>query len=238
MTDNERLFIVYNALKEQGLINTYVELSEALKTNKAGINDLKSGKKKVTIDNLRSMKLSYPDVSIDFLLSEEGEPLISEKASVKEVLPEETFLLKTDNKDYNEPIPLYNMEASAGLVQLFNKQQNVVDYITIPNLPKCDGALYVTGDSMYPLLKSGDIVMYKQVNDLEHGIYFGEMYLLSIVSDHDEYTTVKYIQKSEKGEAFVKLVSQNTHHSPKDIPLKYIKAIALIKASIRINSMT
>ena len=52
----------------------------------------------------------------------------------------------------------------------------------------------------------------------------------------EEYITVKYIQKSEQPE-FVKLVSQNKHHQDEDVEITKIKALALVKASIRINSM-
>ena len=114
-------------------------------------------------------------------------------------------------------------------------EQKPVNYIHIPNLPKCDGAIYVSGDSMYPLLKSGDIVLYKQLHNIED-IFWGDMYLLSIDLDGEEYIVVKYIQKSER-EGYVKLVSQNPHHADKDIEISRIRAIALVKASIRMNSI-
>lgn len=153
----------------------------------------------------------------------------------------EVYHLKTD-KAVNEiqQIPLYNIEAVAGLVPLFQdkKKQKPIDHISIPNLPKCDGAIYVTGDSMYPLLKSGDIIMYKQIHDISNDIFWGEIYLISVETDDEEYITVKYIQKSEKGEEYVKLVSQNKHHQDRDIKRDRIKALALVKASVRINSMS
>lgn len=136
-----------------------------------------------------------------------------------------------------QSVPLYNIEGTAGLVPLFldKTAQVPIDYIHIPNLPRCDGAIYVVGDSMYPLLKSGDIVLYKQVNDLED-IFWGDMYLLSIEIDGEEYVTVKYIQKSTRPD-HVKLVSQNTHHAEKDVAVSKIRALAFIKASIRMNSI-
>ena len=88
---------------------------------------------------------------------------------------------------------------------------------------------------MYPLLKSGDIVLYKQLNDI-NDIFWGDMYLLSIDIDGEEYVTVKYIQKSERPDC-VRLVSQNPHHADKEIEVARIRAIALVKASIRMNSI-
>lgn len=138
-----------------------------------------------------------------------------------------------------QEIPLYDLEATAGLKELFSGGKpatQVLDTIKIPHLPKCDGAISITGDSMYPLLKSGDMVLYKEV-PLD-SIFYGEMYLLAYQIDGwEEYIAVKYVQKSELGDDYLKLVSQNQHHQPKDVLKAHITAIAIIKASIRINTM-
>ena len=88
---------------------------------------------------------------------------------------------------------------------------------------------------MYPLLKSGDIVLYKQLRRIDD-IFWGDMYLLSIDIDGEEYVTVKYIQKSER-QGYVRLVSQNPHHADKEVEISRIRALALVKASIRMNSI-
>ena len=62
------------------------------------------------------------------------------------------------------------------------------------------------------------------------------MYLLSIDMDGEEFITVKYVQRSDR-EGYVRLVSQNQHHADKDVEIKRIRAIALVKASIRMNTM-
>lgn len=138
-----------------------------------------------------------------------------------------------------QEIPLYDLVATAGLKELFSGGKSatqVLDTIKIPHLPKCDGAISITGDSMYPLLKSGDMVLYKEV-PLD-SIFYGEMYLLAYqIDDWEEYITVKYVQKSELGDDYLKLVSQNQHHQPRNVKKAQITAIAIIKASIRINTM-
>jgi plasmid maintenance system antidote protein VapI len=78
MTDNERLFTAYDFLKKNGYIKTYTQLAEVLGTNKAGINDLKNEKKKVSIENIRSMIKSYPSLSLNWLVLEEGNIEIKE----------------------------------------------------------------------------------------------------------------------------------------------------------------
>jgi phage repressor protein C with HTH and peptisase S24 domain len=177
------------------------------------------------------------EINFDWLLAEDDE-MIKEPIPAQVNDTRQTYFLKSDRREASQSVPLYDIEASAGLVKLFDKKEDVVDYILIPNLPKCDGAVYIKGDSMYPLLKSGDIVMYKQIQNIADGIFYGEMYLLSVSLDDEELVLVKYIQRSDLGENHIKLVSQNPHHSPKDILVRDIKSLALIKASVRINSMS
>ena len=175
------------------------------------------------------------DVNADFLLSG-NEPMLK----VNSPGTSSVFRLKTDNDLQHQSVPLYDIQASASVVALFKDSNNEtpVDHITIPNLPKCDGAIYVSGDSMYPLLKSGDIIMYKKVGTAIENMFWGEMYVVTLINeDSDEFVLVKWLHKSELGTDYVKLVSENRHHQPKDFHIKNIKGLALIKASVRINSM-
>lgn len=194
----------------------------------------------IKTDTLEKFLTKYTDISSDWLLRGKGSMIV--KGGLD--LVNETravYKMKTDRSVKDQLVPLYDIEATAGMVELFrnkNGKNKPIDYISIPNLPKCDGAIYVTGDSMYPLLKSGDIIMYKELQNSIDNIFFGEMYLVSIDLDGEEFVTVKWIHKSEKGEDFIKIVSQNSHHQAKDVHLSNIKAMALIKASIRINSMS
>ena len=200
---------------------------------------LRGSNNKPSFEVIDDILSTYKQVNARWLVSGEGEVM----GGKKHTLVSDSDIKYRSNIKTNkfaESIPLYNLEATAGIVSLFedHKHNNPIDYIQVPNLPKCDGAIYITGDSMYPLLKSGDIVIYKEIKDVANGIYYGEMYIISINLDGDEFVSVKFLQKSDKGEDYVKLVSENKHHQPKDIAIKSIRALALVKASIRINSMS
>jgi phage repressor protein C with HTH and peptisase S24 domain len=133
-------------------------------------------------------------------------------------------------------IPFYDHIASAGKVILFKNfnQSHSTGYIHVPNAPKCDGAVPIVGDSMYPLLKSGDIVGYK-IKDPSN-IIFGEMYLVDWCDgEGDDYLMAKFIAKSTIKD-HIRLVSYNKHHDDLDIPIKSIRQLALIKVSIRFNT--
>lgn len=187
---------------------------------------------------IQAMVEKYPQYSAEWLLAGRGSMLRDQDVQLATPVVKEQFHLRTDHKVGLQSIPLYELDATAGLVELFSDQarQTPISHIQIPDLPPCDGALYVRGDSMYPLLKSGDIVLYKEIANNSSGILWGEMYLLSFIIDGESYITIKYIQKADD-ERFVRLVSHNPHHSPKDIPADSIRALALVKASIRFNTM-
>ena len=198
--------------------------------------DVLNPNKKVGISKDISERIcnAFPDISRSWLLTGEGEMLSSSECITIPIFDSKT----TEVTETLSTITLYDIEAAANLKTLFaNKDQNILGQISIPNIPKCDGAVYVKGDSMYPLLKSGDIVAYKEIPvDLQH-IFFGEMYLVSIDFDGDEYLAVKYVQRSERGEEWIRLASYNPHHEPKDFPLSCVRALALVKLSIRMNTM-
>lgn len=137
----------------------------------------------------------------------------------------------------NETIPIYDINAAANLQTLFANEntQHVLGEIKIPNAPDCDGAIYVRGDSMYPLVKSGDMVSYKQLFSID-SLISGEMYVVDFHSEGNDFLVIKYVKWEEKGES-LRLISYNTHHQEMVIPASAVRAIALIKIVIRINSM-
>lgn len=190
-------------------------------------------------DVLVKILTSYPNMSAEWLLTGEGDMLKSKYTEEPQIEVKPIHQPRsTEKKEETQVVYLYDFEASAGLRALFdNSRQNIIDTIKIPNLPKCDGAIHIVGDSMYPLLKSGDIILYKQMPLDINNLLYGEMYLLSYDIDGDDYIVVKYIRKSGKGEPFITLGSENPAHAPRDIDFRRITALALVKASVRINCM-
>ena len=133
-------------------------------------------------------------------------------------------------------IPIYDINAAANLQTLFaNDSQHVLGEIKIPNAPECDGAIYVRGDSMYPLVKSGDIVSYKQLHDIDN-LISGEMYVVDFEIESDDFLVIKYVKWEEKNRT-LRLVSYNQHHQDMIIPAGAVRSIALIKIVVRVNSM-
>lgn len=152
-----------------------------------------------------------------------------------------TFMEVTQKlgKRGSQPIPVYDLQTvDENLAMIFDNQPAPVEYISLPNLPNIDGAVYMRGDSMYPEIKGGDIVLYKKINGLRNSgnIFFGQMYLLSFSINDDQHIVVKYLHQSQD-ERNVTLVSTNKNYPPMEIPIETISALAIIKASVRYNTI-
>lgn len=193
-------------------------------------------------DMIVKILTTYPDLSAEWLLTGRGSMLketpennnLSNLEVVKSHKPK-----YIEKKEDVQDIPLFNFKASAGIKEILGPSSNdfLIDTIRIPDMPKCDGAIKIMGDSMMPKLKPGDIIMYKEMPLNIQDLFYGEMYLISYEIDGDYYVVVKYIRKSEKGEPFITLASENPEHASKDIEFGRINALALIKGYINVSSM-
>lgn len=202
-----------------------------------GIADIETGASKDPRYQSLLKIAEHFQVDLNWLLTGEGEMTHGEQRPEPiEVLPAQVFTNGIEKHHESQDIPLYDITAAAGLSALYNSSSNILDYMRIPNLPRCDGAIYVKGDSMYPLLKHGDMVAFQRLVDIPDEIDFGEMYVVDMSTAHLERIYVKYVKKSEKGPDYVQLYSYNDkHHPPKDVAIKKIRGMAAVKASIRLS---
>jgi len=185
---------------------------------------IKSLRKSPTTDKVRSIIDAFPQLNKVWLETGEGEMLNDT----------ETVFVEDVRKDMSV-VPLYDVDVSAGLQRLFASGGQLVGNISIPNMPRADGAVFVTGDSMYPLIKAGDIIAYRKINEIA-SILYGEIYIIQLEHDGDLQVVVKYIKKSENPDT-VMLISYNKEHDPMEVPTAWITALARVTFSIRKYSM-
>lgn len=218
-------------MKYRGLNDNQVTVSAGLSVGL--LNNARKGNYDLGKQAVRKILSFYQDLDEVWLITGKGS-MIQEN---KTVSPANTFPLKTDRQVEIQEVPLFDLAATAGLVAIFNDMSpDPVDHLRVPNLPPVDGAVYVKGDSMAPLLKSGDIIIYKKVELSPDLILWGQIYLLSYNIGGDTFTVVKYIKRAQK-EGYVQLVSANGFYDPADIPASSITALALVKASITFHTM-
>ncbi|MDL2251746.1 transcriptional regulator [Odoribacter sp. OttesenSCG-928-J03] len=141
MEENARLFELIELLKKQGRVNDYTHLAEVLCTNKASITDLKKSRKKISIDILKRMKLSYPDVNIDWILTGSGTILLTtESLSVpKELITTDdlTDFLKEAVSTKDQEIKILNQKIGA-LNEKIRFMEEELRFAKSANVPESD----------------------------------------------------------------------------------------------------
>lgn len=230
-------------------------------------NGILSQKNGISEENLLRFLVAYKDINLSWLFRGEGQMLLDDalhgrvddstgkghlqsgavaystiaevlEANISDVGAFPAGLGDSLSAVRLQSVPLYEWNPASGLSDFFRDAGRLKPLcpIVLPDLPPCDGALYVRGDSMYPLLKGGDIVLYKVVAPASNNIVWGEMYLLSFLVDGEEYTTLRYLRRADD-DAHVRLLGQDSRHSFTDILWEDICALALVKASVRYNTM-
>ena len=201
-----------------------------------GLIDADKLHQELSSDKIATIIAVYKDIDLNWLITGNGD-------MIKSVIPQEhTYITHINQSKVSEKVeevqyvPYYSFEATAGIFEQYDISEYEIGRIVVPRMPSCDGAISVTGDSMYPLIKSGDIVAFKLLNDISH-IHYGDMYLVCLNEDGDTYIAIKWVKKHELDPQKAVLVSENPHHAPREVYLKDIHKIALIKFTIRYNNM-
>lgn len=83
MNENFRFIEILDRLKAAGRLTDYVQAASVLGTNKAGISDIKSGRKKLSLEILRRLKNSYHDISLDWIIIGSGTPFIIDEPQIE-----------------------------------------------------------------------------------------------------------------------------------------------------------
>ncbi|MDE5690978.1 MAG: helix-turn-helix domain-containing protein, partial [Alistipes sp.] len=129
---NERVKMIR---KQLGM--TQEQLAQRLGIGKAALSMIETGKTGLSSRN-RHILVQELNVNPEWLECGRGAMFNAE--------PDLTaYMHRTDNSLPMQSVPLYSIEGTAGLVPLFTEraQAKPVNFIHIPNLPKCDGAIYI-----------------------------------------------------------------------------------------------
>jgi|GEM_PF-1480206 len=214
----------------------------------------KSGISRGTLDNTSGLTeenigkvLAYcTDLNLVWMLTGTGEMLVNPVEGGYKILNNTVQNVVTDVKEHYLPdklvrsllIPLYATRQNSQIVSIMQEVEEhhfVEDHLIIPGVADCDGAVYCTVDNMQPILKPGDIVVYKVIDDEEHSWMWEEMYLLAVDIEGSKTILLNYVRKSEKGEEFIALSNRSGQQPERDIHISQILVFAIVKASIRIN---
>lgn len=166
---------------------------------------------------------TFPDLNEVWLLTGEGEMLKSE-AQQPDSLP-----ARTEKSRIRYWV---DVDATAGGLTMFDDNpMNKCIEMSIPEFGDCTDAVNLYGDSMFPLFKSGQIIILKEW--VESFIDFGNVYLVITKSGN---RMVKYLRKGSDA-AHVTCVSENPAFDPFEILIDDILKLYIVKGSISKNTL-
>lgn len=195
---------------------TQGEIATLLGCKQGFISQIEKGRSKVPSDWMIKFKSQYGDEIDHYMVDEDS----------------------LDANAVNAPEPAegtiryYDLDASAGIIEMFDPG-NTISYkdIVVPGFNDCEIALNVWGDSMIPVLKSGDIILLKEWT--EKFIEYGQIYL---ITTRENNRMIKYLQPGSSAET-LSCVSANPFFHPVEVFINDILKLFIVKGHISRRSV-
>lgn len=217
MADGNRLENVLKALKDKGLIRNQQQFAEMVGSDKSTVSLIKNGRISIPNDLFVRITAAFPQISIEYLKNGEGSPLI-DKPAQKMV-----------------SLPLLPVEAMAGLP---SEDIEGIDFqkcerYLIPDI-QAAGAQYlirVTGDSMMPNYKEGDILACRMIDDVQFW-QPGRVYVL----DTNQGPLVKVVFNSDDDDHLVCHSFNSDRYKDFKIPKAAIRSVSIVVGVVSIRT--
>jgi len=223
---NQRFKDVFSALENQNLIKGKSDIAKHLGTYNHVINSILKGQRNITVDQLSKLFDIYQiDANYMFGLSDE---MFSPGANLDGSFPTRSLQEKTKIPLNN--ITLYPLRALAGdAIESQEAFEKEFPKFSVPGLSGDLSAIEISGDSMYPTLTNGDIVV---CEPLDRGVNLRDNHVYVIVTD---VVVAKRIQllRNVDGSEQLRLISDNSSvYQPYEINLEEVRQILKVKARL------
>lgn len=200
-----------------------------LTIDRSNLNKKVHGEQKITKRDIDKFCKTL-NVSYDWLVNGNGEKYLTEKESAMlEALQNKTVY---NNKQCG--VPYYDVDFCLGLREMYQDTPEVpVQLIDIPGYSKADFWCKTTGDSMCPIINSGDIIAMKEVKDWQSFLLMNEAY--GIVTSNEQ-RMVKVIRPGSDTDHFI-LHSYNSEYPDQEIDKNMVLRIYKVIGAISIRSI-
>jgi phage repressor protein C with HTH and peptisase S24 domain len=226
MADYKQVVIdnILSIIEEKGISQS--DLSNMTGIDKGNLSAILKGSKslgdKTLLKFSQVLGISYED------LKNPDENIINKRKEKHIIKRKNTYQVNTvQTPDLSSKIPYFDIDVTAGNVQLFSDYQEYVsDYYSVPKeIQDVDFCFKVRGDSMYDKILPGAIVFVKEITDISV-IEFGQVFIVITA----EQRLVKYVRRHPtKPEDMVLLRSHNNQYDDIDLPKNKIRNLLLVK---------
>lgn len=214
-------FIKYKSLSRR-------KFQERIGVSNSYIQNISKG---ISNDILNRITIQYPELNTNWLLTGEGEMITSEERQNKTItIPQSTI---TANK--RKGALIYDIDATCGFDgrDIEFVDEKVVGSIDAPEINPESKIIFATGDSMLPLITSGDRVVIRRIESWDYFNY-GQVYLIIT----NEYRFIKRVRKHPKDEEnLILLRSENPEYDDIDLPKKEIIHLFIVENILAIKNI-
>jgi len=204
----------------KGIIKKDIDVVNALRMSKGTFSAYKSGKTPPSENFIQKFENYYGIRLADFALQQEMKRY--------DRFEKKMAISKASEANVEEGVPVYDVPIDASFIERYRDERyEPLYFVDIPKLRNCNFGAIVSGNSMYPVMKSGTIAICRIVEDLN---YFdpGEMYFLSTTNG---FETVKYVQPGEHPDELL-LIPHNEKIKPTTIKKDMVIKMCIVEAWI------
>lgn len=177
------------------------------------------GQQKISRLTVKKVKLGFPQLNAQWLLTGEGEMFASS--------PDNDILTAVAMADIPR-VPLYSLTAVAGFGNGTDMSENVEALIPWASARQGDFAIHITGSSMEPKIPNGSDVLVRPYNYVDYNdLEFGRVHV--VVTD-DDRAMLKVVKLDRKNPGHLLLISYNEDYPDVSIPISSIRRVFLAVA--------
>lgn len=229
MAHLQSLISAYEYLRNSGQVHTKQEIASKMNASKSNVSSAFNGDAKCLTDRfIKRFNDAFGGIfNESWLLTGEGSML-----NTPSVVQNNMNGDNINGNNVNEIKYFQNIEGSMGGVQFLDNPDETYTPIIVPGYSDCNFAINAYGDSMHPLIRSGQIVLLSEWT--ERFIDWGKIYLVVTKSG---YRSIKRLHPAEQPDK-IKCVSENSNDFPPyEIETRDILKLYLVKGWICRNAI-
>jgi len=174
-----------------------------------------------SLEIVKAIASKYSTVNFQWLNFGEGEML--KKAAQSE------NTIEKNNLEHG--VPYFDIDISATMAESFSDIAEAPEfYVDFKPFNDCTVYLPVFGESMYPVISSGEIVALKKIDNPEY-IQYGEVHMVITNAESNNMRTLKIIRKHENDDLII-LKPVNPSFDELVIPRRTIISLYIMKGKI------
>lgn len=160
----------------------------------------------------------YTDLNRVWLLTGEGEMLRGGQLQTQEPT--------------GAGVPFYDIDVTCGITESFADIREEPQFrINYAPLNDCDAAFPVYGDSMEPDFYAGDVVMVREIHNVD-SMLWGEPYLIITNAACDNLRTIKNVYLSDDRRSFILRASNPRYNGDTIVARENVLKIFLVKGKL------